>query len=217
MFRKYFLPLIVFILYRTLSATWRVRLIEPDNMVESLNSRQPILLAHWHGDELVLLSTVRRYRVATIASQSKDGELMAKILGWMGARTSRGSSTRGGVQALKGLIRLLRDGGACSFAVDGPKGPIYKVKPGIFEIARMISAPIFSAGVSCDRAWHFPRSWNKTFLPKPFAKVVIIWTGPAPEVPKDADPRNPDLALALEGQLHKAKQEAFKFIADNKS
>ena len=186
-------------------------------MVQSLADRQPILLAHWHGDELVLLSTVRRYRVATIASQSKDGELMAKILSWMGARTSRGSSTRGGVQALKGLIRLLKDGGACSFAVDGPKGPIYKVKPGIFEIARMISAPIYSAGVCCDRAWHFPKSWNKTFLPKPFANVVIIWTGPNPPVPKDADPRNPDLALALEDHLHQAKQQAFKFIADIQS
>ncbi|WP_415063451.1 lysophospholipid acyltransferase family protein [Bdellovibrio sp.] len=173
------------------------------------------MLAHWHGDELALLSIVKRYRIATIASQSKDGELMAKVLKWLGAKTSRGSSTRGGVQALKGLLRLVKDGGNCSFAVDGPKGPLHKVKPGVFELSRMISGPIYAAGVACDRAIHFPRSWNKTFLPKPFAKVIIYWEGPLAPVSRDADPRNPDLALELEALLHHARQQALKFIADN--
>ncbi|MGZ3773751.1 MAG: lysophospholipid acyltransferase family protein [Pseudobdellovibrionaceae bacterium] len=215
MFRKYILPIIVFIFYRTLSWTWRVRLIEPDSLKKSLENQNAIVLAHWHGDELALLSVVKRYRIATIASQSKDGELMAKVLKWLGARTSRGSSTRGGVQALKGLLRLVKDGGNCSFAVDGPKGPIYKVKPGVFELSRMIAGPIYAAGVACDRAIYFPKSWNKTFLPKPFAKVIIYWDGPTQPVPRDADPKNPDLALELEALLHRARQQAVKFIADN--
>ena len=215
MFRKYILPIIVFILYRTLSATWRVRVVEPESLKLSLKNHTPAVLAHWHGDELALIYLVKRYRIATIASQSKDGELMSKVLQWLGARTSRGSSTRGGVQALKGLIRLMKDGGNCSFAVDGPKGPIYRVKPGVFEISRMVSAPLFAGGVACGSAWRFPRSWNKTYLPKPFAKVVIYWVGPLPAVAREVDPRNPDLALELEGLLHRAKEQALKFIADN--
>lgn len=215
MFRKYFLPIIVFVFYRTLSWTWRVRVIEPDSLIKSLEAQRPVILAHWHGDELVLLSLVKRYRIATIASQSKDGELIAKILKWLGARTSRGSSTRGGVQALKGLLRLVKDGGNCSFAVDGPKGPLHKVKPGVFELSRMVSGPIYAAGVSVDRAIYFPKSWNKTFLPKPFARVVVYWVGPLAPVPREADPRNPDLALELEALLHHARQQAIKFIADN--
>lgn len=215
MFRKYILPVIVFIFYRTLSWTWRVRVIEPDSLHNSLEHKKPVVLAHWHGDELALLSVVKRYRIATIASQSKDGELMATVLKWMGAKTSRGSSTRGGVQALKGLLRLVKDGGNCSFAVDGPKGPLHKVKPGVFELSRMIQGPIYAAGVACSRAIHFPKSWNKTFLPKPFAKVIIYWVGPLAPVSRDADPRNPDLALELEALLHHARQQALKFIADN--
>lgn len=205
----------MFVFYRTLSWTWRVRLIEPDSLLQDLKDRKPFVLAHWHGDELVLLSIITRYRLATIASTSKDGELMATILKWLGVKLSRGSSTRGGVQALKGLLKLVKDGYNCSFAVDGPKGPIYKVKPGVFELSRTISAPIYAAGVYCDRAIHFPKSWNKTFLPKPFAKVVIIWVGPQPAVSRDVDPRNPDLALELEGLLDHARQQATKFIADN--
>ncbi len=215
MFRKYILPIIVFVFYRTLSWTWRVRLIEPDSLLSDLKERKPFVLSHWHGDELVLLSIITRYRLATIASTSKDGELMATILKWLGVKLSRGSSTRGGVQALKGLLRLVKEGYNCSFAVDGPKGPIYKVKPGVFELSRTISAPIYAAGVYCDRAIHFPKSWNKTYLPKPFAKIVIVWVGPLPAVPREVDPRNPDLALELEGLLDHARQQATKFIADN--
>lgn len=215
MFRKYILPIIVFVFYRTLSATWRVRIIEPDSLKQSLKNRESVIFAHWHGDELALLHTVKRYRVATIASQSKDGELMNTVLKWLGARTSRGSSTRGGVQALKGLLRLLKDGGNCSFAVDGPKGPLHKVKPGVFELSRMVSAPIYAGGIAVDRAIHFPKSWNKTFLPKPFAKVIIYWHNPMNPVPREGDARNPDLALELESLLHEARQQAVNFIADN--
>lgn len=214
MFRKYLLPIIVYIFYRTLTATWRVRIIEPESLKNALENKSPVVLAHWHGDELALISIVKRYRIATIASQSKDGELMSKVLGWLGAKTSRGSSSRGAVQALKGLIRLVKDGANCSFAVDGPKGPIYKVKPGVFELSRTISAPIYAAGVAVDRALHFPKSWNKTYLPKPFAKVIIYWTGPMNPVSREADPRNPDLALELEGHLNLAGEQARKFIAD---
>lgn len=215
MFRKYILPYIVFLFYRTLSFTWRVRLIEPVILQQAIENKTPVVLAHWHGDELALLSIVKRYRLATIASQSKDGELMATVLKLLGAKTSRGSSTRGGVQALKGLLRLVKDGANCSFAVDGPKGPIYKVKPGVFELSRMIHAPIYSAGVYCDRAWVFPRSWNKTYLPKPFANVVIFWNGPMAPINKEIDPRNPDLALELEALLTLAKADASKVIAQD--
>lgn len=214
-FRRFFLSVLVFVIYRTLSWTWRVRIIEPGSMKEALTKKEPFVLAHWHGDELVLISLVKRYNIATIASQSKDGELMANVLKWLGARTSRGSSTRGGVQALKGLIRLMKEGGNCSFAVDGPKGPLHKVKPGVFEFARIAHAPIYVGGVYCDRAIHFPKSWNKTFLPKPFAKIIVCWIGPFKEISKDIDPRDPDLALELENLLHQARHQSFKFIADN--
>lgn len=78
----------------------------------------------------------------------------------------------------------------------------------------MINAPVYAAGVYCDRAWHFPKSWNKTYLPKPFSKMVIFWVGPMNPVQRETDPRNPDLALELEGLLTQAKAQASKFIAE---
>lgn len=205
MFRKYFLPYIVWILYRSLSATWKVRFFEPPEMQRMIKSNESFILAHWHGDELALLQIARRYKLSTIASQSKDGELMTKVLHLMGVKTSRGSSTRGGVQALKGLIGLVKAGGSCSFAVDGPKGPLHIVKPGVFEFSRILKIPIIAGSVKCDRAWHFPKSWNQTYLPKPFSNIDIIWSDPIPKVEKSIDPRDEALASSLAELLNRTK------------
>jgi hypothetical protein len=185
-------------------------------MQQALKNRKPFLLAHWHGDEIALIQLSRRYRIATMTSQSKDGQMMEVIIRLLGAKTTQGSSTRGGVGGLKGLIRLVRQGYNCSFAVDGPKGPIYKVKPGIFELSRLLDAPIYYAGVTCDRAIHVPKSWNKTYLPKPFAKIHIYWSGPMPSVTKDQDARDPQLALQLESVLHATKEQVLKVVAESK-
>lgn len=212
--RKYFLAFLVWLVYRTLMLTWRVRIHEPAEMTVELKAKKAFLMAHWHGDELALIQISPRYRLATITSTSKDGELVNSVLWMLGARTSRGSSTRGGVTALKGLLRLAKAGRNCSFAVDGPKGPLHKVKPGIFEVSRMLNASIYACGVFCDRAWYFPKSWNKTYLPKPFAKIYIHWSGPFGPVLRDQDPRAPELAQQLETNLHSAKQQATKVIAE---
>ena len=203
--RKYVLAFIVWLVYRTLSLTWRVRLFEPEEMKKELREQRPFLLAHWHGDELVLLHLAPRYRIATITSTSKDGELMNSVFHLMGGLTSRGSSTRGGVTALKGLLRLAKAGRNCSFAVDGPKGPLHKAKPGIFEVSKVLGAKIYVGGVSCDRAWHFPRSWNKAYVPKPFARVNIHWSGPHGPVSREDDPKSPQIAEMLETQIHLAQ------------
>ena len=208
------LGFIVWVLYKLLVMTWRVTLVEPASLKQRLKDREPVLFAHWHGDELPLLQLTRIYRIATITSTSKDGEIMNTVLKLLGGETSRGSSTRGGSGALRCLIRLVREGRHNSnFPIDGPKGPRHRAKPGVFEISRLLQLPIYPGGIDCDRAWHFPRSWNKTFLPKPFSQVVIYWTEGLPPVSADEDPRSPKLAETLENAVHHAKAQAQKTLA----
>lgn len=208
------LGVLVWFLYKLLSWTWKITLIEPPSMQKYLKDREPILLAHWHGDELAMIWKIKDYRLAIITSTSKDGEIMAMILKLVGAKTPRGSSTRGGSSALRGLIRFMKEEGRnSSFPVDGPKGPIYKAKPGIFEVSRLLNAPIFPAGMACDRAWKFPKSWNQTYLPKPFARVTMVWGEPLSPVSKDDDPRSPKLAETLENALHYQRSVAQKNLA----
>jgi lysophospholipid acyltransferase (LPLAT)-like uncharacterized protein len=165
---------------------------------------------------VALLHLVHRYHLATITSTSKDGDLMTWIISKLGGVSSRGSSTRGGVTALKGLLRLLKSGRFnSSVAVDGPKGPIYKVKPGIFEISRLAQTPIYWVGVSADRFFTFEKAWNKAILPMPFAKVYIEWHGPMGPISKDEDPKSPELANQLEMNLMASKHQAISYFNAN--
>lgn len=183
----------------------------PNSMRAALDSHKTILFAHWHGDELVLFHFIGKYRVATMASTSKDGEIMNTAVNLIGGKTTRGSSTRGGISGLKGLIRLIKtESRNCSFAVDGPKGPIYEVKPGIFEMSRLLNAEIYPAGVACSSAWKFEKSWNKTFLPKPFSKIIVYWGTPLPPVSSELDPRSQELAQQLKVALHQCRETAHK-------
>ncbi|MGZ5278580.1 MAG: lysophospholipid acyltransferase family protein [Pseudobdellovibrionaceae bacterium] len=182
-------------------------------MKKSIAERQPLIFAHWHGDEVALIYMVGRYRIATITSTSKDGEMMNTVIHLLGGVTTRGSSTRGAINALKGLVRIVRDEKRnSSFAVDGPKGPIYKVKPGVFEVSRLLGGPIYCVGVACSHKWVFEKAWNKAYLPKPFAKIHMQWVGPIGPVTRDMDPRAPELALIAEDALRNAQSVARKKI-----
>lgn len=189
--------------------SWRITLVEPPEMTSFLVNKKPFLLAHWHGDEIVLMHLINRYNLATITSYSADGELMTRIISKFGGVSSRGSSTRGGASALRGLLRLLKSGKYnSSIAVDGPKGPRCKVKPGIFEISRLVNLPIFWVGVTADKYYTFHKAWNKAILPKPFSKVYIQWHGPMAPISKDKDPRSQLLSQDLENKLNLAKDLA---------
>lgn len=206
--RGVILGFIVWIIYRLISWSWRIQIHEPKELLENIKNKRPYILAHFHGDEAALLFLTKKYRLSTMISTSKDGEMMNVVYKLLGGETSRGSSTRGGVSALKGLIELTKSGRGSNIAVDGPKGPIYEIKPGIFELSRLLKAEIFATGVCCESAWRFPRSWNQAYFPKPFAKVVIVWEPPLGPITKADDPRSAELAKTLQNQLFAARQRA---------
>lgn len=194
-----------------------MQIVESEKLKEHLKNRTPFILAHFHGDEASLLHFAKSYKLSTMISTSKDGEMMNVVYKLLGGKTSRGSSTRGGVSALKGLIKLVQSGSSCNIAVDGPKGPIYEVKPGVFELSRLLKSDIFIGGAYCESAWRFPRSWNQAYLPKPFARLVIVWAGPLAPITKTDDPRSAELAKTLQNQLFAARQQAANLFGVSRS
>lgn len=213
MFRTAVLPVLAYVFYRLLHATWRISFDECPAFRQALAEHTPVILAHWHGDELAFIHLVARYRIATITSTSKDGELIDKVLGWLGAATSRGSSTRGGANALRGIIgHCRREGHNVSFAVDGPKGPIYRVKPGVFEFSRLMHAPIYAASVGVSRPHIFNRAWNKAVLPGFFSRIHVSVQPVMPALSRDMDPRCPQLAGQLENALNEGRKSVCSYV-----
>jgi len=205
---------VLFLIYRALWITWRIRIYEPESMKISLRENKPMVLAHWHGHIPGVLYLLKRYRAAAIISTSKDGDFVDTMAKLLGAKTTRGSTTRGGASALKGMLRLAKSGWRPAIAIDGPKGPRHEAKPGVLEISRVLGAPIFPLGCAVDRSWVFHKAWDKTILPKPFARIQIVWGDPVPAVGRDQDGRDPDLARALEAAMQRAQRQAQELIAE---
>jgi len=207
------LPYPIWALYWLWTATWRIHEVRPPKLVNRMApANRPFIVAFWHGDELSILGMHRRYQVAGMVSTSRDGEMMARCLELLGIKCSRGSSSRGGASALMGMCRLSREGRIPVIAVDGPRGPYHKVKPGIFTLSALLGAEIVPAGIACSRAIVFAKTWNKAYLPYPFAKVQIVWGEPLPAVGRHEDPHLDRLSAELERSLNAARQTAAEMI-----
>jgi len=134
-----------------------------------------ILLCTWHQQFFSAIRHFKEYaplQPGLMISRSFDGEIIAGIANRTGWYTMRGSSSRGGREALSGMIRKLKETGLAAHIVDGPRGPAGVVKAGAVRLANAAGAAIVPFYTSADRAWYFG-SWDRFMLPKPFARVTI--------------------------------------------
>ncbi len=176
-------------------------------------ARRPRLYAHWHGDELVLVAAFAQRGMAVMASRSRDGERMARLLAWFGYFVVRGSSSRGGAGGLKGLIDAVRYGGReAALAVDGPRGPRGKVKPGIVKLAQETGSELVPGGVAANRRFVFKKSWNQCYLPLPFSRCVVVYGDPISVPPDASEDERERIRLRLEHSLTLLKAEAENWI-----
>jgi lysophospholipid acyltransferase (LPLAT)-like uncharacterized protein len=138
---------------------------------------QPVIYAFWHGMMLPLLWQHRNKSTAIVISEHQDGEIIARIAHSLGYRSVRGSSSRGGNRALLGSARELEEGHDVAFTPDGPRGPVETFAPGALIVAQRTGAPIVLITVSAHSAWRMS-SWDRFLIPKPFARVTILYEDP---------------------------------------
>jgi lysophospholipid acyltransferase (LPLAT)-like uncharacterized protein len=205
--RNKILPPLIAALYFLWSHTWRFKVIEHPEF-SALRKNKSVAFAFWHGDEMVVLRLGPTYRCAAMTSTSSDGELMTRVLKYFKFGISRGSSTRGGARALIGMIKLLRAGYNATVAVDGPKGPRHKPKPGVIYLAQKANVGIIPTGVARNRALVFSRSWNKTYIPLPFSKVIVSFGKPIFISEEISENKIGPYLDSLENALHLQRGEA---------
>ena len=110
-----------------------------------------VIIAFWHARQLMMPLTYRGTLAHILISQHQDGEIIARIVERFGFRAVRGSSTRGGVEALRELIRLGRSGVDLVVTPDGPKGPAQVAKMGVIQLARASKMPIIPLAFGCSK------------------------------------------------------------------
>ena len=154
-----------------LSRTWRLEVRGPPRY------DGPVILAVWHGQLLPALCRHRGDAITLLVSGHRDGEYLASAARSWGFRTVRGSSTRGSVSGLRGLVRALRAGGTVAVTPDGPRGPARVAKPGALAAAQLTGAPIIPVGTAASGTWRL-RSWDEFELPHPLARVCVAYGPP---------------------------------------
>jgi lysophospholipid acyltransferase (LPLAT)-like uncharacterized protein len=131
----------------------------------------------WHQRMSYQLPHFGSRHVTTMISQSRDGEYAARIAEWLGLKSVRGSSTQGGFGALKELVQRIRNGEVGGMLADGPVGPARVAKIGSLIIARDAEVPLIGVHWGADRCWVL-NSWDRNLIPKPFARVAILYSEP---------------------------------------
>lgn len=145
----------------------------------------PAIYAIWHGRQwgLMNIKGEERKKMNLLISPSTDGEIIKKLSRFHGYPVIRGSVKRRGAEAVRNIINALEDGQYVAYTVDGPKGPIHRVKEGIIKIAQMSQAPIIPMVPFTKSTFRF-NSWDKYELPLWFSKAAIAYGDPI-HVPKD--------------------------------
>ncbi|HEX8430671.1 MAG TPA: lysophospholipid acyltransferase family protein [Longimicrobium sp.] len=161
----------------TLMRTTSVRTRGEENFRQFWDRKQPTVFTLWHGRLLPCTYHHRHQDVATIISQHRDGEYINRVVRKWGYHTVRGSSSRGGVEALRELVKHLRAGRSVAITPDGPRGPREKMKPGPLLAAQLSGAPIIPTVSGASRAWYFG-GWDRFLIPKPFARLQVLYGEP---------------------------------------
>jgi len=178
-----------------LARTWRVELLSQENLDDTAREGPGCFLSMWHGRMIAALPTHARRGWYVLVSPSGDGDISEKLLEANGYFVIRGSSSRGGARALRGMLRVLDRGAVLFITPDGPRGPMHSMNPGLAFMARATGRKIVPLGFACDRAWHAD-SWDHFTIPKPFARVCVVYGEPI-TVSREADEAEQEEATNL--------------------
>jgi hypothetical protein len=169
---------------------------------------RPVIFCLWHNRLAISMIVHRRHprKLAALVSASKDGALLAAVLGRFGVAQIRGSSSRRGPQALLELASHAERGYDLAVTPDGPRGPRYVVQHGVISLAQITGLPIIP--VTCNtRPKICLKSWDRFQIPLPFSRCELILNEPI-FVPREADEtRREERRTELQARLRQSSND----------
>ena len=166
-----------------LRATIRIGALHPERERGLKERGDPFIYTLWHGRMVLCILAHLHEGIVTMASRSKDGEIIARWLTRNGYVPTRGSTGKGGRAALDEMADHVRAGRAAALTIDGPRGPARVVQAGVLRLARETGAWILPYTGAATRP-AFLKSWDRYLVPKPFSRCVVGYGEPF-LVPRD--------------------------------
>lgn len=160
---------VIWILRRSMRVTYIGKEIMPSFAARG----EGFIGVFWHGRMLMLPLIYPGKRIHILISDHRDGEIIANVMRRFGFDLVRGSSSKGGLAALKEMITLLKEGSDLGITPDGPKGPAEVVKGGVAQVARLSGKAVIPIAFASSRRVRFT-SWDRFYLPLPFSRLVFV-------------------------------------------
>jgi lysophospholipid acyltransferase (LPLAT)-like uncharacterized protein len=189
-------PILIGLLGKTLKIKW----VGKENLDLIRKENKAVVYAFWHGRMLVFTYSHRKRKIHVLISQHRDGEYIARIIHRLGFVSVRGSTTRGGSKALFEMCDKTAAGFDVAVSPDGPKGPGFRVHPGIIYVAQRSGMPIVPISNSAENRWNLS-SWDRFLIPKPFSKTVIMLGQPVYVSPQATSEQLEEKRRELEQRL----------------
>lgn len=175
--------------FRSLFLTLRHRFHTADKTNPySIEGDDRFIYCVWHDQLLIPIFGGKHRHTAALVSQNRDGSFVEAGLSSAGILPIRGSSSRGGAQAMRQLIREA-EGKHIVMTPDGPRGPRRELSPGIVFLASRSGRAIVPTAFTCERGWRFGVGWTDLLVPKPFSRIHLL-TGEPIHISPEADLRS---------------------------
>ena len=173
---------------------------KPANYARKLKHQgKDVIYAIWHSCMLVPAYIGRNLGIKVLISLHTDGEYIAQVVKWLGFGVVRGSTTRGGINALLDLIKKTKNGTSIAITPDGPRGPRHVVQQGTIFLGQKTSYPIIPVSLGLTNYWELP-SWDRFRIPKPFSRAILMYGEP----------------IQIPHKLNRAEIEEYRLLLEKK-
>jgi lysophospholipid acyltransferase (LPLAT)-like uncharacterized protein len=195
-----------------MKATTRWQTVNGTAAEAAWKGEKPVIAAFWHNRlALVPVCWPSPEPFHMLISSHPDGRLIANTIAHFGFSSVPGSSTRGGGEALRNLVRHLKGGASVGVTPDGPRGPRMRANDGVLALGRLAGVPVVPVSVSVSNRIVLG-TWDHLIVPLPFGRGAIVWGEPI-VVPRDADDEAMNaLRLKLEDALNTVSAQADALV-----
>lgn len=175
--QKLLSAIIAFCIWLVYITSCRQCYIHPDSL-RYMQGDDNAVFAFWHGRMMLMLTFCPpKRRMHVLSSPHRDGRLTSQIIGHFNQTTVDGSSSKGGMKAMRKIVALLQSGDNISITPDGPRGPVQVATMGIITLARLTQKPILPVTFSSTRARKLG-TWDRFLLALPFGRIVFCVGAP---------------------------------------
>lgn len=201
-------PRLVAQVMRVWFLTCRVRVHGPEHFLDPKKTGRPIIASFWHYSLVYIFYFLRKQSATVMVSASRDGEYVARLAHEFNFATARGSRNNKGVEALKGLLRVLKAQDSVALVADGSQGPPRIAQSGAILLASRTGTPIQPMAWSASRYFTI-RSWDRTAVPKPFSRIDYFFGEPMIVPPELKAEGIEEYRLLLEERLNALYRNAW--------